>query len=394
MSANTPSHLAPDPVVQADRAQRRAAAADRSAWVAASAGSGKTKVLTDRVLWLLRAGGDPGRFLCLTVTMAAAAEMAVRVTARLAKWAVTDEAALHDALAQLLGRQAHQDELLRARRLFARVLDVPGGMKIQTVHGFCQSVLRRFPLEAGISPQFEVLDPLSAAELAATASAQVLTRARAGAAADAPLAAALAVVNDGTSETVFGELVGDLVNARARVEAMLEHFGNVTGAIAALYRHIGADPEVTPAQARAALASGGADADLRLLAAAWAGGSASEQDRGASLTAWLATPPAARTAAYDGYRGLFLTTKGQVRKSLVTKATAEAHPGALAVAEAEADRLVAGEARFRAAVVARASAAVTRSSEPPATRSRGTPGCTHSAPAGTSSLPHSAGGSR
>ncbi|MEC8851365.1 MAG: UvrD-helicase domain-containing protein, partial [Pseudomonadota bacterium] len=133
----------------------------------------------------------------------------------------------------------------------------------------------------------------------------------------------------------------------------------MTGAIAALYRHIGADPEVTPAQARAALASGGADADLRLLAAAWAGGSASEQDRGASLTAWLATPPAARTAAYDGYRGLFLTTKGQVRKSLVTKATAEAHPGALAVAEAEADRLVAGEARFRAAVVARASAAVT-----------------------------------
>lgn len=359
MSANTPSHLAPDPVVQADRAQRRAAAADRSAWVAASAGSGKTKVLTDRVLSLLLAGGDPGRILCLTFTKAAAAEMAVRVTARLAKWAVTEEAALHDALAQLLGRQAHQDELLRARRLFARVLDVPGGMKIQTVHGFCQSVLRRFPLEAGISPQFEVLDPLSAAELAATASAQVLTRARAAAAADAPLAAALAVVNDGTSETVFGELVGDLVNARARVEAMLEHFGNVTGAIAALYRHIGADPEVTPAQARAALASGGADADLRLLAAAWAGGSASEQDRGASLTAWLATPPAARTAAYDGYRGLFLTTKGQVRKSLVTKATAEAHPGALAVAEAEADRLVAGEARFRAAVVARASAAVT-----------------------------------
>ena len=173
MSANTPSHLAPEPVVQADRAQRRAAAADRSAWVAASAGSGKTKVLTDRVLSLLLAGGDPGRILCLTFTKAAAAEMAVRVTARLAKWAVTDEAALHDALAQLLGRQAHQDELLRARRLFARVLDVPGGMKIQTVHGFCQSVLRRFPLEAGISPQFEVLDPLSAAELAATSDTAV-----------------------------------------------------------------------------------------------------------------------------------------------------------------------------------------------------------------------------
>ena len=360
MSAASNNESARDPVAQADRAQRRAAAADRSAWVAASAGSGKTKVLTDRVLSLLLAGGDPGRILCLTFTKAAAAEMAVRVTGRLAKWAVTDEAVLHHALAQLLGRQARQDELLRARRLFARVLDVPGGMKIQTVHGFCQSVLRRFPLEAGVSPQFEVLDPLSAAELAAAASAQVLTRARRRRRddADAPLAAALAVVNDGTSETVFGELVGDLVNARARVEAMLEHFGNVTGAIAALYRHIGADPAVGPAQLRAALAAGGADADLRQLAAAWADGSAREQQRGASLAAWLTTPVAARATAYDAYRALFLTDKGQPRKSLVTKSTATAYPGALAVAEAEADRLVAGEARIRAAVVARASAAV------------------------------------
>ena len=230
-------------------------------------------------------------------------------------------------------------------------------MKIQTVHGFCQSVLRRFPLEAGVSPQFEVLDPLSAAELAAAASAQVLTRARAGAAADAPLAAALAVVNDGTSETVFDELVGDLVNARGRVETMLDHFGDVGGAVGALYRHLGANPEESPDEVRAALAAGGEDADLRELAAAWASGSTSEQARGAGLAAWLTTPPAARAAAYDDYRGLFLTAKGQPRKSLVTKATAAAYPGALAVAEAEADRLVAGEARFRAAVVARASAA-------------------------------------
>ena len=94
--------------------------------MAASAGSGKTKVLTDRVLSLLLAGGDPGRILCLTFTKAAAAEMAVRVTGRLAKWAVTDEAVLHHALAQLLGRQARQDELLRARRLSRASWTCPG----------------------------------------------------------------------------------------------------------------------------------------------------------------------------------------------------------------------------------------------------------------------------
>ncbi|MGB1007998.1 MAG: UvrD-helicase domain-containing protein, partial [Thalassobaculaceae bacterium] len=191
-----------------------------------------------------------------------------------------------------------------------------------------------------------------------TASAEVLTRARAGGGADALLAAALAVVNDGTSETVFAELIGDLVNARARVDAMLAGYGDVAGAVDALYRHIGADPAVGPAQLRAALAAGGADADLRQLAAAWADGSAREQQRGASLAAWLTTPVAARATAYDAYRALFLTDKGQPRKSLVTKSTATAYPGALAVAEAEADRLVAGEARIRAAVVARASAAV------------------------------------
>jgi ATP-dependent helicase/nuclease subunit A len=75
------------PIAVADRAQRRAAAADRSAWVAASAGSGKTKVLTDRVLSLLLAGTDPGHLLCLTFTKAAAAEMSGRITSRLAEWA-------------------------------------------------------------------------------------------------------------------------------------------------------------------------------------------------------------------------------------------------------------------------------------------------------------------
>ena len=100
MSANTLSHLAPDPVMQADRAQRRAAAADRSAWVAASAGSGKTKVLTDRVLSLLLAGGDPGRILCLTFTKAAAAEMAAAAlgeeaaTTTRAHLAITPESAV------------------------------------------------------------------------------------------------------------------------------------------------------------------------------------------------------------------------------------------------------------------------------------------------------------
>src|SRR5579862_9831765 len=92
--------IAPDP----DHDQRQAADARRSVWVAASAGTGKTKVLTDRVLTLLLAGSKPTRILCLTFTRAAAAEMANRLQARLSQWAVLEEGALMTDLRRLLDR--------------------------------------------------------------------------------------------------------------------------------------------------------------------------------------------------------------------------------------------------------------------------------------------------
>ena len=116
-------------------------------------------MLTDRVLTLLLTGADPGRVLCITLTKAAAAEMATRISARLGGWSTApDNAALVKDLTDLLGRKPSDAELIDARRLFARVLDTPGGMKIQTVHAFCQSVLQRFTLEAGVTPNFNVLD--------------------------------------------------------------------------------------------------------------------------------------------------------------------------------------------------------------------------------------------
>ena len=147
-----------DPVKLATAQQRRAADPGSSVWVAASAGSGKTKVLTDRVLSLLLQGSEPARLLCLTFTKAAAAEMANRLANRLSAWAVMIDRDLVMNLTQLLGEAPDEDTLARARQLFALVLDVPGGMKIQTIHSFCQSLLARFPLEAGIAPTMRVLD--------------------------------------------------------------------------------------------------------------------------------------------------------------------------------------------------------------------------------------------
>jgi len=142
----------------ADRAQRKALDPSASVWVSASAGTGKTKVLTDRLLTLMLAGTEPSRILCLTFTRAAAAEMANRVNDRLASWTTMERGRLAQELVNLTGRHPHEEEIAHARQLFARVLDTPGGAKIQTIHAFCQSLLGRFPLEAQVPPEFTVLD--------------------------------------------------------------------------------------------------------------------------------------------------------------------------------------------------------------------------------------------
>ena len=147
-----------DPVTLATAEQRRATSPAQSAWVEANAGTGKTKVLTDRVTRLLLAGVKPERILCLTFTKAAAAEMRNRLAAQLGRWALAEEAALDAEIAKLIDRAPEAEERVIARRLFARVLDAPGGINILTIHAFCQALLKRFPLEAGVAPGFEVLD--------------------------------------------------------------------------------------------------------------------------------------------------------------------------------------------------------------------------------------------
>ena len=142
-----------DAIKEANFAQRKAADPSVSAFVDASAGSGKTKLLTDRLLRLMLEGVSPQRILCLTFTRAAAAEMAIRLRDRLGTWAIVSDAALNVELASL-GYAPDEGQRARARALFGLVLDLPGGMRIATIHSFCQSLLRRFPLEAGIPPHW------------------------------------------------------------------------------------------------------------------------------------------------------------------------------------------------------------------------------------------------
>ena len=131
--------------------QVQAAMPGFSTWLSANAGSGKTRVLTDRVARLLLEDVEPQHILCLTYTKAAASEMQNRLFKRLGVWAMQDADALAKELRELgVDRTIDKDELRKARTLFARAIETPGGLKIQTIHSFCASLLRRFPLEAGV----------------------------------------------------------------------------------------------------------------------------------------------------------------------------------------------------------------------------------------------------
>jgi ATP-dependent helicase/nuclease subunit A len=334
-------------------AQRDAADAASSVWVAASAGTGKTKVLTDRVLALMLQGSPPSRILCLTFTRAAAAEMAIRLNERLSFWTVAGDGALAQDLQSLLGRMPDADLLKQARRLFARVLDAPGGMKIETIHAFCQSLLRRFPLEAEVAPHFELMDERNATEALAEARDEMLSRARTG---DPALKDALALVTRHAGELTFGELLGALVAERSRVARSLA--GGLESFRDLVSRLCGTTPEATPELIVADACKGGdfaiGDA-VRHMAA-----SASTRDKryAAALARFLEAAARDRAALFDDYCGVFFTAEGIERKDLMTQGLVAAWPEDEAALRHEAARLAAVQRDRAAAALKEATLAL------------------------------------
>jgi ATP-dependent helicase/nuclease subunit A len=319
----------PDPGI----AQRRAADPASSVWVAASAGTGKTKVLTDRVLALLLAGTPPERLLCLTFTKAAASEMANRIAARLAAWATAEDAVLIRELAPLLGREPSPEQMVGARRLFARLLDTPGGMRIETIHAFCQSLLRRFPLEAGLAPHFQVMDDRDSGELLMEAREEMLAAAEGE--------ADLALVTARLHEQRFPEVMAQLANERGRLlRALADHGGSVEAVIEAIRARLGFGPDDT---AEGLLAQACRDDSFALekcrsAMQALLGGKASDVERGERMAAWLADPDN-RAANFAAWQGAFLTGEGEIRARLCTKDVESGLPGTLGILQTEAERV-------------------------------------------------------
>lgn len=353
-----------DPLILATANQRRASAPESSVWVAASAGTGKTKVLTDRVLRLLLAGTAPQRLLCLTYTKAATAEMATRIAARLSAWAAEpDDQVLSDQIRELTGSVPDQQKRDEARRLFARVLEVPGGLKIQTLHAFCQSLLQRFPLEADVLPHFTVLDEQNAALLLIEARDAVLSRAWQGD--DPDLEAALATVAANATDNSFTELLQKILGMRGRIVRMLERYDGPSGTHQALARRLGINPTATYQSIVEASCADNVVNQLNLvrLAEALTHGGVNDKSYAPTVRAFATASALERPGLYHDYEEVFITKKERTpRKNFPSGNAKKFNSQAADIANQETERLLVALEQMRAAeILQRSSALITLS---------------------------------
>jgi ATP-dependent helicase/nuclease subunit A len=306
-----------------------------SAWVAANAGAGKTYTLANRVARLLLADAEPKKILCLTFTKAAAAEMQERLFKQLGEWSMLPDEELRDRIVTI-GGDAHT-YLPKARRLFAAALETPGGLKVLTLHAFCQIVLSRFPLEADIPPAFEVLDDQSARELIGEARQQILERAGSG-----ELAAAVALLVTETSEATLAKILDAALGAdRRKLDRYFDECGDVRAA------HGLAEGETAQSiEEDFCTALARERQQLRAVRDWLAGGGKSDIAAAGELAAIFDGDIAGSFAALGGF---FLTTKGELRLKLASKKLADARPDLL-------EYLVQWQARYRAAAERRKAA--------------------------------------
>jgi ATP-dependent helicase/nuclease subunit A len=230
--------------------QRQAQASNprTSAWVSANAGSGKTHVLTQRVLRLLLDGTPPAQILCLAYTKAAAANMADRVFSRLAQWTSLHDKALAQAIVECGAGSPDPTKLIFARQLFARTIETPGGLKIQTLHAFAERLLRLFPFEANVPAHFKVLDEREAKR----SLIEARDAAFAELAASSEYAGALDLVARESGAAKFDEL---MTEALSRAEVFGAH-DDAFAYAAALRSPLGLGPGVTSASVEAEMLGG------------------------------------------------------------------------------------------------------------------------------------------
>jgi ATP-dependent helicase/nuclease subunit A len=339
------------------RRQRQASDPNISVWVAANAGSGKTYVLAQRVVRLLLEGVAPSRILCLTYTKAAAANMAARVFDMLAGWTTMDDAELRTAIRDLGEDGVDENKLCLARRLFARTVETPGGLKVQTIHAFCERLLHLFPFEANVAARFRVVEDMEQAELLSIARQHAL----AAAARDPDgLGAAVRRVASETWAGGFQDLLRELLNRRAQLAAWLPI--DESGVEDALREALSLSRDESEAEIICAMVEDGIHPlEWRAIADTLRGFASSDEDKALELeSAFRAHEAGDLALSAAAYLCAFFTDGGDGTpfKTCVTKAVTQAHPALAEALSKECSRLTTLREKRKAAAVCERSLAL------------------------------------
>jgi ATP-dependent helicase/nuclease subunit A len=293
-----------------------------SAWVAANAGSGKTHVLAQRVINLLLKGVEPEKILCITFTKAAAANMAKRVFDTLGAWTKLDDEKLDKAI-KASGIDAGTTTRTLARRLFARALETPGGLKVQTIHAFCTQLLHQFPFEANVAARFSVLDDAEQTQMLESLTLAVLLQG-----AEAPQSAlgeALAVAMTAGADQTFREVIRGAIGQGDTIRGWIEKCRSRDQALEALSVALGVDPAMTLAEIEKQIVQGPIlpASEWRPIAALCRESSPRDQEQGDRLT--LASRQSGREQV-ETYLKVFIDGKSQPRSNLLTQGMARKQP--------------------------------------------------------------------
>jgi len=318
-----------------DKEKKSAIAPKNSVWVSASAGTGKTTILVARLLRLFLSGVAPSKILCLTYTNAGASEMKERILSRAKSWVGMDSGKLQAELLELFEDDEipQGDEIQKletcARGLFSKLVDSPLPLKIYTIHAFCESILKRFPLEAGVSPHFDIIEGTDAAAMVAEAWRRTLSDMREGKDEEAKDALyAFAALTMSSSEKGFGEIRDFVLAERRKYSDLLEQYRGVEAVADALFKRIfngvqGAvpelarNPELYLMQAISRIPENAVRAYMAEI----------EGDNLDRLQKFFALDSEkARAENFDLYGGIFITKDGSVRKKFPHAELAKAQP--------------------------------------------------------------------
>lgn len=318
---------------EASLAQHQATHLTSSVWVSASAGTGKTYVLTNRILklLLLQPYLKPSEILAVTYTKAAAREMENRIRSRLSEWVSLSDEALFKSLEMVLGEVPTPDQCVRARGLLLEVLEDGKGLNISTIHGFCQQILGAFPLESGVPVGFGLLEGQEESDLIRQVQDEVFSTFEKG---DVPPEQqwCFNYLAEDIHESTLRDVFQDIVFNRRKFNKLFQRHGTVENVLNALAKALDIMPESwTPESVLEDMESYfSVPSELVDYAKSFADSKTKKmQTLGAEVLFFHNIQEEEKGPCWPRYARAFLTKDGSFRKSLVDAATKKSANGAL-----------------------------------------------------------------